>query len=207
MLTMLIDHIGVILFPQNVILKIIGRISMPIYAYLISEGCLYTRNKLRRFLQIFALGLGCQIVYFVVEKNFELNILLSFSVSILLCYLALLVKNQKINVVYLIFALIAVYHILEFLKDYKIFFDYGFYGILLPVLIILPNNYYEKFIATILGVALLSFKIGGIQWWSLTSLIPMALYNGQKGKLNIKYMFYAFYPIHIAVIYLIKLVL
>ena len=96
---------------------------------------------------------------------------------------------------------------LEFLKDYKITFDYGFYGILLPVLIILPNNYYEKFIAATLGVALLSFKIGGIQWWSLMALIPIALYNGQKGKLNIKYMFYAFYPIHIAVIYAIKLFL
>ena len=43
---MLIDHIGYHLYPKIEILRIIGRLSMPIFAFLISEGCFYTKNKL-----------------------------------------------------------------------------------------------------------------------------------------------------------------
>ena len=45
MLTMLVDHIGVQLFPECIILRIIGRLSLPIFAYMIAEGCLHTRNR------------------------------------------------------------------------------------------------------------------------------------------------------------------
>ena len=44
---MLIDHIGVVFFPEVKILRILGRISFPIFAFMIAEGCRYTRNKLR----------------------------------------------------------------------------------------------------------------------------------------------------------------
>lgn len=45
-LSMLIDHIGVILFPNVTILRIIGRIAFPIDAFMIAEGCANTKNKL-----------------------------------------------------------------------------------------------------------------------------------------------------------------
>ena len=46
MLTMTIDHIGVILLPQYRILRIIGRLTMPIYAFMIAEGCHYTHRDI-----------------------------------------------------------------------------------------------------------------------------------------------------------------
>ena len=46
-ITMLIDHMGVVLFPGIAILRIIGRISFPIFAFMIAEGCRYTKNKLK----------------------------------------------------------------------------------------------------------------------------------------------------------------
>ena len=38
MVTMLIDHIGMILFPNIAILRIIGRLAFPIFAYFVAEG-------------------------------------------------------------------------------------------------------------------------------------------------------------------------
>ena len=37
-ITMLIDHTGLILFPNQMIFRIIGRLAFPIYAYCIAEG-------------------------------------------------------------------------------------------------------------------------------------------------------------------------
>ena len=47
---MLIDHIGAVLFPQIEILRIIGRIAFPIFAYMIAEGCVHTKSKKKYFL-------------------------------------------------------------------------------------------------------------------------------------------------------------
>ena len=41
---MVVDHLGAILLPQYMILRVIGRLSYPIFAYFIAEGCRYTRN-------------------------------------------------------------------------------------------------------------------------------------------------------------------
>ena len=55
-ITMLIDHIGVILLPQITLFRVIGRISFPIFAFMIAEGCAHTKNKLRYFYRFFCLG-------------------------------------------------------------------------------------------------------------------------------------------------------
>ena len=53
---MTIDHVGLMFFPQLKVLRIIGRIALPIFAFMIAEGCRYTRNKLRYFLTVFLLA-------------------------------------------------------------------------------------------------------------------------------------------------------
>ena len=80
---MLIDHVGVRLFPGVLLLRIIGRLAFPIFAFMIAEGCKYTRNKLRYFLQLFGLALGCQIVYFIADGSMYLSVLFTFSLSVL----------------------------------------------------------------------------------------------------------------------------
>lgn len=85
-LTMLIDHIGVILLPNVPILRVIGRIAFPIYAFMIAEGCAYTKNKLRYFLSVFLLGAVCQIVYGIFDSEVYLGILITFSLSILVIH-------------------------------------------------------------------------------------------------------------------------
>jgi hypothetical protein len=52
LLTMTCDHIGVSLFPQALWLRVIGRLALPIFAYMIAEGCRHTRNRKRYLLSI-----------------------------------------------------------------------------------------------------------------------------------------------------------
>ena len=59
MISMLIDHIGVILLDNYEPFRIIGRLAFPIYAYLIAEGCKHTNNRLFYLLRI----LGSSLIF------------------------------------------------------------------------------------------------------------------------------------------------
>ena len=85
-ISMLIDHIGVIFFPQIKIFRILGRIALPIFSFMIAEGARYTRNKLRYFLTVFSLATACQIVYFLYDGDTYMSILVTFSISIVTIY-------------------------------------------------------------------------------------------------------------------------
>ena len=84
--TMLIDHAGLLLFPGHRWMRIVVRIAYPLFAYSIAEGFRYTRNRVRYFLQIFILGVLCQIVYTIAEGELYFGILLTFSFSIVLMH-------------------------------------------------------------------------------------------------------------------------
>ena len=214
MLAMLSDHVGKVLLPQYSILQIIGRLAFPIFAFMIAEGCYYTRNKLRYFLTIFLLGLGCQTVYLVAEKSLYQNILITFSLSIILIFCTENYKNKKVKAsgVILSFAVSTVFIISILLPvifiDQGFVIDYGICGVLLPVAIFYAPDKLRKLIFSAGLLMLLTFDLGGgIQWWSLLSIPLLALYNQKRGKYNIKPLFYMFYPVHLVVIYLISLFL
>ena len=84
---MLIDHLGAILFPDLFILRIIGRLAYPIFAFMLAEGCYYTKNRLKHFLLIFIMAIIIQVVYYIAIKDYSLSIFMVFSISIILIYL------------------------------------------------------------------------------------------------------------------------
>jgi len=43
--------------------------------------------------------------------------------------------------------------------------------------------------------------------FSLLAIVPLALYNGNRGKWKLKYLFYIYYPLHLAVLHLLQLLL
>ncbi len=43
----------------------------------------------------------------------------------------------------------------------------------------------------------------GIYWFGLLGFLPILLYNGRRGK-GLKWLFYAFYPAHLLLIYLLR---
>jgi hypothetical protein len=214
MLAMLSDHIGKVLLPQYPILQIIGRLAFPIFAFMIAEGCFYTKNKVRYFLTVFLLGVGCQAVYIIWEKSLYMNILLTFSLSIILIFSLENYKNtkEKRNKILMFFPIITVLLIAVMLPviliDQGFIIDYGVCGVLLPVVIFYSPEKLKKLLFTAGVLILLTLDLGGgIQWYSLLSIPLLALYNQKRGKYNIKPLFYVFYPAHLVVIYLISLLL
>ncbi|MBR2423120.1 MAG: hypothetical protein IKB09_12360 [Oscillospiraceae bacterium] len=203
--TMLLDHAGILLFPRVQLFRILGRLAYPIFAFMIAEGCRYTRNKLRYFLMVFGLGAACQLVYYFVGGDTYLNILLTFSCSILLIFLMQAVYKAQDWLrrfwlsLLLAFAFAAVYGLTRLVT-----IDYGFWGVLVPVLVSLAHiRQWPRWAELVLlgaGLVLLGADLGGIQHYALLSVPLLLLYNGQRGKANLKYFFYIFYPVHLAVL-------
>ena len=214
MVAMLLDHVGKVLLPQYQILQIIGRLAFPIFAFMIAEGCFYTKNKVRYFLTVFLLGAGCQAVYIIWEKSLYMNILLTFSLSIIFIFSLenyKKTKEKRIRIL-MLFTVITVLLIAVMLPviliDQGFIIDYGIFGVLLPVAIFYAPDKLRKLIYTAGILILLTLDLGGgIQWFSLLAMPLLALYNQKRGKYNIKPLFYIFYPTHLVVIYLISIIL
>lgn len=205
LITMTVDHIGMLLLPQITVLRIIGRIAMPLYAYMIAQGCRYTHDRRRYFLRLAGLALVCQIVYYFADRSLYQCILVTFSMSVL-CIRAVDTARRKGGAFWMLAAaaLLGAWAVCELLPVIISGFgvDYGFFGVLLPVIL-----YYfgKKGIAP--GMLLLCLSIGDLQWWALAAVPLMLLYNGQRGSRSLGWIFYLYYPLHLAVLYGVALLL
>ena len=139
------------------IFQIIGRLSFPIFAYMIAEGCKHTKNRRKYLLQIFGFGAIFQIVYTIVEPSLYQNIFITFTLSIMVIFATERFLNKK-NLANFAIMLSAVLVALFFgcllyevpslklmlynltgLSDYYV--DYKYLGVMLPILIYFaPSN-------------------------------------------------------------------
>jgi hypothetical protein len=195
-ITMLIDHIGAVLFPQYLVFRMIGRLSFPIYCFLLVEGYTHTSNltKYMKRLLIFA---------FISEIPFDL----AFNSNLFFP------KNQ--NVFFTLFlGLLAIYCIDHFntnklkqilyvisicLIALLINCDYNFIGVLMILGFYLYKNN-KKMLVVFEAVLSLTLYL---ETFGLISFIPIFLYNKKRGY-NIKYLFYIFYPVHLLILYFIS---
>jgi hypothetical protein len=81
-ITMIIDHIGFAFFPNAIILRLIGRISFPIFAFQLSVGYSHSKNKLKHIFTMLSFAIISQIPYMLfvstAEESFALNIVLHY---------------------------------------------------------------------------------------------------------------------------------
>ena len=87
MLTMTADHVGLMLLPHIPVLRLVGRLAFPVYAYMIAEGCRHTGSMPRYLGGIAILAAVCQGVYFFAMGSVYQSIMVTFSLSILLIWL------------------------------------------------------------------------------------------------------------------------
>ena len=200
--TMLLDHIGYILFPGVLWLRIVGRLAFPIYAFMIAEGCKYTRSK-KRYLSLIALLAAIyQIVYYIFDGSLYFSILTTFSLSILTIYAMDQVKENPRPAAFWILwgAVIGVWWL-----NRTFTIDYGFWGCMAPVFAALPSKTkYDRPVFRVAalgaGLLLLCMESSFIQPYSLLALPLLLCYNGKRGKWNMKYFFYIFYPVHLVIL-------
>ena len=226
---MVIDHIGVILLPDLLILRQIGRLSYPFFAYFLAEGCRYTRNKRKRFLLVLGLAILCETVYYIMSGEPDGGILVNFCLSILLIYQVQACKKAMARgkwwavILWLLLFAASVAGVYYFVHE-VLYVDYGFWGILIPVWAVLPDyregeapeffkhlgGLWWKLLFFSTGLLILCISRGlfeNIQSLSLLALPLLALYNGTPGRKGLKYGFYIFYPTHLVVLWGIAAIL
>ena len=200
LLAMLCDHLGHALFPELIILRIIGRISFPIFAYVLVEGFYYTRDVNKYMLRLGVIALLSEIPFDLMasQKILEFghqNVFFTLFLGILMLYLMSRMVNPLLQFAYAGIAMMAA----EFLKT-----DYRYFGILIILWFYYwRSNKWVKY----LGVAaiMLLFK-GWTGYFTALALVPIALHNGKRGP-NLKWIFYIFYPAHALVIGLLSLII
>lgn len=212
--SMLLDHAGVILFPGCRLLRILGRLAFPIFAFMIAEGCRYTRNRVRYFLRMFVLACLCQTVYFLVDGSMYLGILFTFSLAVPVIWSVQQARELLAGDAPLLRKTLGVLSPLAltaclYLLNRYVVVDYGFWGCMCPVLAgLLPDGRYQRTgSAALLGLGLLAlgYDHGGIQYYALLALPLLLCYSGARGRLRMKYFFYIFYPAHMVLLYGIAL--
>lgn len=196
MVCMLIDHTGAVLFPQYRILRMVGRLAFPIYCFLLVEGAMHTKDIRKYELRLLGFALISEIPFDLAFRRGidwgHQNVFFTLLLGVVAIDLAQQFKN-KISVV-LIFPVMIV--IAEFLNT-----DYGGKGI---VFILCYYLLYERKVIKHVMFAFENILLYGlgIQIYACLAVIPMLFYNGKKGP-SLKYFFYAFYPLHLLILYLI----
>lgn len=210
LIAMTCDHVGLQLLPDWWILRVIGRLALPIYAYMIAEGCRHTGNRKRYLLRIASLALLCQVVYFAAMGSLYQSILVTFTISICLIYIIDYTQQKRDQLSRLLAfgalasAVFVCVGLPMLLKDTDFAIDYGFVGVLLPLLVYFGR---EKTKYLTAGLILLGLSNGGVQWFALAAVPLLGMYNGQRGKGNVGKWFYLYYPLHLVVIHGLSLVL
>lgn len=209
-ITMLIDHIGAHLMDNSLVLftlgsysvtlriltRLVGRIAFPLFCFLLIEGFLHTRNRLRYGLNLFIFALISEIPWNL-EHNGTIFLAGSQNVffTLLLGYLALCAIEKLTSKPLLqLITILALSVISIYLRA-----DYGRVGFLFIIFLYVLR---EHEILRLLPSFLLPKM-----WFVMAAFIPITLYNGKRGFIKgyvMKYAFYIFYPAHIFVIYLLK---
>ncbi len=184
---------------------------MPIFAWMIAEGCRYTKNKTVHLITIASLALGCQAVYLFVEHSLMQNILVTFSLSVALIYsLDFASRKKSLIPCCLLFAVFAaITYVCVFLPKRLPGFciDYGFFGVMLPAAVYIGRTKVEKLLGAACCLVGIVIGTSPIQWFAFAALPFLYLYNGKRGKARLKYLFYIYYPLHLVVLYLVASIL
>lgn len=208
---MTIDHIGAFLYPQVLWLRIVGRLAYPIFAYMIAEGCTHTLSMPRYLGTMAAMAVVCQVTMYAVIGSLHQYILVTFALSIGQIWLLRLALEKR-NFGWWTLALLGiagvwfVTQVLPYvLRDTDFAVDYGFWGVMLPVAVWLVRKRWQKLLMTAAVLLLIAGDVRDIQMLALCALPLLALYNGQRGKLKLKYFFYLYFPAHIVILETIAL--
>lgn len=198
---MTIDHIGAYIFPNILILRIIGRIAFPIYAYGIVVGYKKTKNLKKYFKRLFLLAIIAQIPYTLLKNDTSINIIFTLIVG-LLCLV--LISNEallkyKLNYI-IICIIVAVSHYMPL--------EYNTYGILLILAYSTIESNLKKallFLITLNAVYVLFNPAYYLQIFSLVA-IPIILINSNCNIKFNKTLYRIYYPLHLSILYIYILI-
>lgn len=191
-------------------MRYIGRMAFPIYCFLLVEGFLHTRNvaKYTGRLAVFALiseipfdlaiaGQWWSLEYSNVFFTLALGLITIWAVSYIEKFYEFWQEKQWEPILGMILTGatgLVVVGLFGGLAEMVLHTDYGFGGIIAILILYLFRK--QREMAFALSVLALSVISGSIEILALIMLYPLMRYNGARGK-EVKYVFYAFYPVHL----------
>lgn len=214
-ISMLIDHIAAVMMTGEhpviytpvfyvfgekqtvyMMMRYVGRIAFPIFCFLLVEGFLRTRDRKKYGIRLLIFALLSELpfdlafdgVFGLTGQNVFFTLLLGY---LGLCAIERYGEEKWKQAGCLLLLLGA---------SILIKADYGCVGFGLIILFYLLRE-------SRLYLAVLCCCFMPYDWITALSFIPIALYNGERGFVKgkiLKYAFYAFYPVHLTVLYLIK---
>lgn len=174
------------------VLRMIGRLAFPIFAFLISEGVAHTKNILKYVLRLFIFACLSEVPFDLATRGVIYydeyqNILFTFVLGALA--IAIVKRFAKLHLIIKIL-IIAVFCLISYLVKS----DYGPMGVLMiSTFYMLKEEYPVKFVVGAIVAATESVNYACV---SAISLILIYFYNGRRGTMPIKYFFYIAYPAH-----------
>jgi len=218
---MLIDHTGAV-FPliMPISMRWIGRVAFPVFAYMIAQGCKHTSSIKKYMLRLGIFALISEIPFDLAFRNslgiagFLTNTNVFYTLFFGVACIAIYEKLENCNKIVKISAVLPLLIIAEALG-----MDYGAFGVgfIFILYIAQPENKYTRTAVLASGIVYLYGLSFLLQGWMEDSVSPgyflfalaavplVFFYNGKKGP-KIKWIFYAFYPIHLMVLAAIRLV-
>lgn len=208
-LALLIDHVGLFFFQDNEILRTIGRISFPLFTWFIANGAYHTHNISLYQKRLILCAVISQIPYLLAYTHedptfWSFNAV--FTLSLGLAAIQFIKKTKDKRLWILIISVVAI--LAEIMPA-----DYGAMGVLLvvscflffknPKLLLLSHIiiFSADLLWDLLLYSSLTNEIVGI-----LALAFIFAYNHKRGP-KTGYLFYYFYPLHYALIYLGQLML
>ncbi len=224
-LLMLCDHIGLVLVNNNAIMRHIGRLAFPIFVFLLVEGMRHTRSVMLYFVRLlvfaiisevpFDLAFHKSVWYFGGQNVF---FTLAFAIPFVYCVqkIAHELKHERKYDEFLVPIVCA---LLILFAARALSFDYGIAGIILVALFYffppatlskswnLKAKWKRNLLLTLASAVIYISFFSWSELYALLAIIPIAYYNGERGEntFAIKYSFYAFYPAHLLILYLLSM--
>ena len=190
--SMLIDHVGLILFPQVQILRIVGRLAFPVFAFAVADGYRHTSDLKKYFFRLLIFATVSQLPFMLAVNPVKLNVL--FTLALSLAVLHFFKKKQYL--IALTFVLMSV----------VIPMDFGLYGALAASFFYFFKNKWRQIgafdVLTIVHAIILQWSI---QLFSIFGVLLILFFPDRMPKLQLpKYFFYWFYPGHLLLLFVIK---
>jgi hypothetical protein len=199
MLTMLIDHIGLVFFPDDPGWRIVGRLAFPIYAYALYMGYVHTRNMRSYMLRLLGIALISQVPYMLAFDVYRPNVVWTLLTSLLALAAASRLKH---------WAAVAGLYILTAMVMELSLMDYGAYGLLLVLIYRYTSSYIMIAAHFALNVVYDMVHHANIQHFSLLSTILIVCFASGKSGFHSRvprWLWRSFYPVHLAVIAAVRI--
>lgn len=192
----------------------IGRMAFPLFCFVLVEGFVHTRSRSKYALRLLAFGIVAEVPYDYalhtsISWTSELNIMFTLLLAFCALWLADVV-GSKLKLPWWGTSLLTVATVAgaAWLANGPLDVSYHAYGIILIGALYLARNH--RFVQFLLGCAATVWYCedhnSWLQMYAAAGLACIALYNGQRGR-GMKWFFYLFYPVHLAVLGLLNAVL